>query len=67
MRLITGCKDATYQQGYRASWSIAQWYVCAVIKGDSFYVPPNTVHGAVCIEEGELIDVFSPIREDFME
>ena len=36
-------------------------------KGDSFYVPPNTVHGAVCVEEGELIDVFSPIREDFME
>ena len=36
-------------------------------KGDSFYVPPNTLHGAFCIEAGELIDVFSPIREDFME
>ena len=35
-------------------------------KGDSFYVPPNTLHGALCIEAGELIDVFSPIREDFM-
>ena len=35
-------------------------------EGDSFYVPPNTLHGAFCIEAGELIDVFSPIREDFM-
>jgi quercetin dioxygenase-like cupin family protein len=35
-------------------------------KGDSFYVPPNTLHSAVCIEQGELIDAFSPIREDFI-
>jgi quercetin dioxygenase-like cupin family protein len=36
-------------------------------KGDVFYIPPHDLHGAVCIEAGELIDVFSPIREDFME
>jgi len=35
--------------------------------GDAFYVPPNTVHGAVCLEAGTLIDVFSPMREDFIE
>ena len=35
-------------------------------KGDSFYVPPNTLHSALCIEEGELIDAFSPLREDFI-
>ncbi len=34
--------------------------------GDSFYIPPNTLHGAICLEAGVLIDVFSPIREDFM-
>jgi len=34
--------------------------------GDSFYIPSNVVHGLVCLEEGLLIDVFSPIREDFM-
>ena len=34
---------------------------------DSFYIPTNALHGAVCQEAGELIDVFSPIREDFME
>lgn len=36
-------------------------------EGDSFYVPPHVVHGAVCIESGLLIDVFSPMREDFMK
>ncbi|WP_109299106.1 cupin domain-containing protein [Aquimarina sp. AU474] len=35
--------------------------------GDSFYIPPNVMHGAVCLASGVLIDVFSPIREDFME
>lgn len=34
--------------------------------GDSFYIPPNVRHGAICLEDGVLIDVFSPIREDFM-
>lgn len=35
--------------------------------GDCFYVPPNIIHGAVCLEAGVLIDVFSPMREDFFE
>ena len=35
--------------------------------GDSFYIPPHVMHGAICTEAGVLIDVFSPIREDFME
>ena len=34
--------------------------------GDAFYVPPHAVHGAVCLERGVLIDVFSPMREDFV-
>ncbi len=34
--------------------------------GDAFYIPPHVLHGAVCTEAGILIDVFSPIREDFM-
>jgi len=33
---------------------------------DTFYPPPNVMHGAVCLEEGVLIDVFSPVREDFL-
>ncbi len=38
-----------------------------LIGGDSFYIPPHIMHGAICRESGVLIDVFSPIREDFME
>ena len=36
-------------------------------QGDAFYVPPNVLHGAVCLEAGVLIDVFSPMREDFIK
>lgn len=35
--------------------------------GDAFYIEPNLLHGAVCLEAGMLIDVFSPIREDFLK
>ena len=35
-------------------------------KGDGYYVPPHIVHGIVCLEPGLLIDVFSPVREDFL-
>jgi len=35
--------------------------------GDSFYIPPHTMHGCTCTAEGMLIDVFSPHREDFMD
>jgi quercetin dioxygenase-like cupin family protein len=35
--------------------------------GDSFYIPPHAVHGVVCLETGLLVDVFSPMREDFMK
>ena len=36
-------------------------------KGDGCYVPPNTIHGCVCLEAGMLVDVFSPHREDFLK
>ncbi|MBN9299601.1 MAG: cupin domain-containing protein [Filimonas sp.] len=35
--------------------------------GDAYYIPPNAVHGAVCLEAGVLIDMFSPMREDFIQ
>ncbi|MBC7000669.1 cupin domain-containing protein [Cytophaga sp. FL35] len=34
--------------------------------GDGVYIEPNLLHSAVCLEEGELIDTFSPVREDFL-
>jgi quercetin dioxygenase-like cupin family protein len=35
--------------------------------GDAFYIPPHVLHGAVCKEAGVLIDVFSPMREEFIK
>lgn len=35
-------------------------------QGDGFYVPPDALHGAVCVESGILVDVFSPYREEFL-
>lgn len=38
-----------------------------VNKGDSVYMPSNSVHGVVCLEEGKLVDVFNPMRKDFLK
>ena len=35
--------------------------------GDCVLVPPGTRHGVVALEDGALIDVFTPAREDFLE
>jgi quercetin dioxygenase-like cupin family protein len=35
--------------------------------GDAFYIPSNIWHGAVCLQAGVLIDMFSPMREDFLK
>jgi quercetin dioxygenase-like cupin family protein len=35
-------------------------------QGDCFFIPPHAKHGVVCLEEGKLIDVFTPYREDFV-
>lgn len=35
--------------------------------GDGVYIAPNIVHGVVCLEAGVLVDVFSPVREDFLD
>lgn len=35
-------------------------------KGDSFFVEPDTPHGVVALDAGSLIDVFAPVRKDFL-
>lgn len=35
--------------------------------GDAYYVASGRIHGAVCLEEGVLVDAFSPTREDFLQ
>ncbi len=34
--------------------------------GDSYLVAPDALHGALAIEAGVLVDVFTPMREDFV-
>jgi len=34
--------------------------------GDTFYAPSNVRHGVVCQQAGVLLDVFNPLREDFL-
>ncbi len=34
--------------------------------GDSLVIPGNVMHGCECLEEGELIDCFTPRRDDFL-
>jgi len=38
-----------------------------LVEGDAFVVPSNAPHGAICLEDGVLIDTFSPMREDFVK
>lgn len=37
-----------------------------VYKGDSLLMPAGVPHGTVALEDGVLLDVFSPMREDFL-
>ncbi|TJZ91791.1 cupin domain-containing protein [Paracoccus gahaiensis] len=34
--------------------------------GDAFVIPSGATHGCLCLEEGELIDSFTPRRDDFL-
>lgn len=38
-----------------------------LVEGDAFVVPSDEMHGATCLEDGILIDTFSPHREDFVK
>ena len=35
--------------------------------GDSIIVPSGLKHGTLCLEKGVLLDVFTPMREDFLK
>jgi quercetin dioxygenase-like cupin family protein len=36
-------------------------------EGDGFFVPSDIEHGVLALEDGILIDVFSPARKDFIK
>lgn len=58
--------QVTYIESGEFEFSIGD-EVKTVKAGDSVYIPPHMLHGAICTKAGVLIDVFSPIREDFMK
>lgn len=35
-------------------------------KGDSALVPGNVEHSVTCLEDGAVLDIFTPMREDFV-
>ena len=37
-----------------------------VAEGDSIAFPPDIPHGMVCLEAGALLDIFTPMRKDFV-
>lgn len=34
--------------------------------GDSYMTAPNVMHGITCITDVKLLDIFTPMREDFV-
>lgn len=34
--------------------------------GDTYYVAPDVIHGVVALEETMLLDIFTPMRKDFV-
>ena len=38
-----------------------------ISQGDTYITPPDAPHGVVCLEEGILLDIFTPMRKDFIK
>ena len=57
------------QMSYILSGSF-NYRVGAIVKvvssGDVIYVPSNEEHQCVCLLDGEILDIFVPMREDFI-
>lgn len=48
---------------YRLTFGGADYALAA---GDSYAIPANVEHSIEIIEAGEVVDVFSPIRQDYL-
>lgn len=57
--------QATYVASGRFRFSVAG-DAFEVGPGDSFVIPGGAEHGCTCLERGELIDSFTPRRDDFL-
>lgn len=57
--------QSTYVHSGRFRFSVGGESI-EVGAGDSFVIPSQAVHGCICLEAGELIDTFTPRRDDFL-
>jgi len=55
----------SYVEAGRFEYTIGDQMV-VMASGDSCLIPPDALHGCLCLEEGVLIDSFTPVREDFL-
>lgn len=70
----SGAEGATHSHFHAQSTFIASGKfeftvdgeVSILCAGDGVYLPPNSIHGFKCIEDGVVVDNFSPMREDFV-
>lgn len=38
-----------------------------IVKGDTYITDTDVPHGVVCLKKGTLLDIFTPMREDFVK
>ncbi|MBR3875055.1 MAG: cupin domain-containing protein [Clostridia bacterium] len=57
--------QSTYVQSGRFRFTIEGESV-EVAQGDTIAFPSNVEHGTLCLEEGVLLDIFNPMRKDFV-
>ena len=55
----------TYVKEGKFEFSI-EGEVVTVSPGDTITFASNAEHGTLCLEKGVLIDIFTPMREDFL-
>ncbi|MCZ0960689.1 cupin domain-containing protein [Paracoccus benzoatiresistens] len=57
--------QSTYVQSGRYRFTV-DGHDFDVGPGDAFVIPSGAEHGCTCLEGGELIDSFTPRRDDFL-
>ncbi|MDB4915216.1 MAG: Cupin 2 conserved barrel domain protein [Gemmatimonadetes bacterium] len=58
-------RQATYVAAGRFDVTVGD-ETSELVAGDCFYAAADVVHGVRALERGALIDVFTPVREDFL-
>lgn len=58
-------RQATYVVAGRFDVTVGE-ETSELVAGDCFYAGADVMHGVRALEDGALIDVFTPVREDFL-